>query len=127
MENEKQLVKEFWNEASCGENLYLKGNDEKASYRNQMSTRYELEPFIIPFAGFKNQKNKKVLEIGVGLGADHQMFAENGALLYGCDLTERAIEMTKKRFDLFNVTSKLEIADAENLPYQNDYFDTVYS
>ncbi len=27
MESNKQAVKDFWNEASCGEELYLKGAD----------------------------------------------------------------------------------------------------
>lgn len=127
MEKNKELVRDFWDEASCGENLYLKGEDDIAKYRNQMKIRYELEPYIIDFADFKNQTGKKVLEIGVGLGADHQMFAENGAVLHGCDLTPRAIEATKKRLELFDLTSNLRVADAENLPYENDNFDTVYS
>lgn len=127
MKNEKGLVKEFWNKAACGEDLYLKGIDEQEKFRNQLNLRYELEPFILPFADFENHKKKKVLEVGVGLGADHQMFAEGGAILYGCDLTERAVEMTKKRFDIFKLSSNLVVADAENLPYKNNFFDTVYS
>lgn len=127
MNKEKRLVKEFWNEASCGENLYLKGDNESTKYLNQMNERYRLEPFIIPFADFENQSNKKVLEIGVGLGSDHQKYAENGAILFGCDLTERAIEMTKNRFKLFSLSSDLKVADAENLPYEGNTFDTVYS
>jgi len=127
MEKNKELVRDFWDEASCGENLYLKGEDDIAKYKNQMKIRYELEPYIIDFADFKNQTGKKVLEIGVGLGADHQMFAKNGAVLHGCDLTKRAIEATKKRFELFNLTSNLKVADAENLSYEDESFDTVYS
>ena len=68
---EKKLVKDFWNEASCGEELYLKGFD-KDSYLNQSTIRYSLEPEIIEFAEFPKFKGKRTLEIGVGLGADHQ-------------------------------------------------------
>jgi len=71
--------------------------------------------------------NEKVLEIGVGLGADHQMLAESGADLQGCDLTPRAIEATKKRFELFNLKSELQVEDAENLTYEDESFDAVYS
>lgn len=127
MEENKQSVKDFWNEASCGEKLYMKGEDEIEKFENQLKVRYELEPFILPFAEFDKKKNQKVLEVGVGLGADHQMFAQNGADMYGCDLTERAIEMTKKRFDLLGLKSNLAVSDAENLPYENSYFDSVYS
>ncbi len=127
MNTEKQLVKDFWNEASCGEELYMKGDELRKQYENQLKIRYELEPFIPPFAQFDEQKGKKVLEIGVGLGADHQRFAEAGAILSGCDLTERAIENTGKRFELFGLKSDLRVADAENLPYADGEFDTVYS
>jgi ubiquinone/menaquinone biosynthesis C-methylase UbiE len=127
MENEKKLVKTFWNDASCGEELFLHGDSERSKFENQMKMRYELEPYILEFADFTNQRGKKVLEIGVGLGSDHQKFAENGADLSGCDLTERAINLTKNRFALFGLNSNLQVADAESLPYEDNSFDTVYS
>lgn len=127
MEQSKQLVKNFWNESSCGENLYLKGSDARMQFHNQLEKRYQLEPYILSFADFSACRNKKVLEIGVGLGADHQMFAENGAILSGCDLTERAIEHTSNRLKLLELSSTLEVADAEKLPYADQQFDLVYS
>lgn len=123
---EKKLVKDFWNEASCGEELYLKGFD-KDSYLNQSIIRYSLEPEIIEFAEFPKFKGKKTLEIGVGLGADHQKLAEHGAILSGIDLTPRAINHTKRRFELMGLNSDLQIADAENLPFEDNSFDAVYS
>ena len=127
MNNQKEAVLKFWDEASCGEELYLKGRDEQEQFSNQMKIRYELEPFIEAFAGFKESRKKKVLEIGVGLGADHQRFAENGAILYGCDLSARAVEKTRRRFNLLGLHSNLQVADTENLPYQSATFDLVYS
>lgn len=124
---EKILVKNFWNKASCGEELYLQGDSDHEAFISQSKKRYELEPYIVDFAEFASTKNKKVLEIGVGLGADHQYFAEAGAQLYGIDLTERAIFNTNKRMKLFNLVSDLNIGDAENLTYQDNMFDIVYS
>jgi 2-polyprenyl-3-methyl-5-hydroxy-6-metoxy-1,4-benzoquinol methylase len=86
---EKILVKNFWNKVSCGEELYFHGDSDEKAFIAQSKIRYELEPYIVNFADFASTKNKKVLEIGVGLGADHQCFAEAGAHLYGIDLTER--------------------------------------
>jgi 2-polyprenyl-3-methyl-5-hydroxy-6-metoxy-1,4-benzoquinol methylase len=123
MEKNKELVHDFWNDASCGENLYLHGDTPREAFNNQLTKRYELEPYIIDFADFAGSQGKKVLEIGVGLGADHQKFAESGAQLWGCDLTSRAIEYTQKRLELFSFSSTLQTADAENLPYENGFFD----
>src|SRR4051812_1190646 len=82
---EKQRVHDFWNEAACGEELYLDSTD-KAGYLAQAQARYQLEPYIADFARFDEMRGRKVLEIGIGLGADHQRFAEAGADLYGIDL-----------------------------------------
>ena len=50
MEIEKKDVKDFWNDGSCGENLYLT-NEEKDGYIAHSKKRYELEGFLIfPFA-----------------------------------------------------------------------------
>jgi ubiquinone/menaquinone biosynthesis C-methylase UbiE len=124
--SDKKAVHEFWEAAACGENLYLKSQD-KDDYHQQIKQRYELEPFILQFAEFDRYKGKDVLEIGVGLGADHQKLAEAGAILYGIDLTQRAIAHTHRRFDLLGLTSTLQVADAENLPFEDAMFDLVYS
>ena len=126
MDAAKQKVHEFWDEASCGEHLYLSGS-EKPSYIEQRRIRYELEPYIMEFAGFKTARDLDVLEIGVGLGADHQCFAEAGARLQGIDLTQRAIDYTKKRLELFDLRSDLQIGDAEDLVFGDEAFDVVYS
>ena len=122
----KREVHDFWNKASCGEQLYLSGS-EKSSYIEQGRIRCELEPYIIEFAAFNAARDLDVLEIGVGLGADHQRFAEAGARLHGIDLTQRAIDYTRKRLDLFDLQSDLQIGDAEDLVFGDEKFDVVYS
>jgi ubiquinone/menaquinone biosynthesis C-methylase UbiE len=126
MRDEKTEVKAFWNRASCGEEQLLP-SVEREGYDAQRAERYRLEPYIPDFAGFKRSNGLKTLEIGVGLGADHQSFAEGGADLRGIDLTPRAIEHTSRRFALFGLSSKLAQGDAENLPFADDTFDLVYS
>lgn len=127
MNADKTAVHDFWDAASCGEDLYLTGQTAREAFENQARVRYELEPYITDFAGFSQTNGQKVLEIGVGLGADHQQFAENGAILSGCDLTNRAIEHTRNRLAFFNLKSDLRQADAENLPFADGQFDLVYS
>jgi SAM-dependent methyltransferase len=119
-------VHDFWNSASCGEELYLRNRD-KAGYLAQSRRRYELEPFIPEFANAAKTRDRDVLEIGVGLGADHQLFAEAGSRLTGIDLTERAIDHVRHRFEAFGLHSDLRVANAERLPFPDQSFDLVYS
>jgi len=124
---EKQRVHDFWNKASCGEVLYL-SNCDKVGYQEQSNERYRLEgEMIFALARFRESKDLDVLEIGVGLGSDHQKFAEAGAALYGIDLTERAIDHTIARLSAFDLKSNLAVGDAENLSFPNNSFDQVYS
>ena len=122
----KEVVRAFWNEAACGEKLYL-GRTNSGAYDEQAKERYRLEPFIVDFADFAAWQGKRVLEIGVGLGADHERFARAGAQLWGIDLTGRAIAHTAGRLGARRLHSTLMVADAENLPFPDGSFDLVYS
>lgn len=124
--DDKSAVKDFWNAASCGESVLLPGFDQEG-YAEQAAARYQLEPYIAPFADFEASAGQDVLEIGVGLGADHERFAKAGANLSGIDLTPRAIEHTSRRLAHIGHSSALQVGDAENLPFPDASFDMVYS
>lgn len=122
----KKDVHDFWDDSSCGEELFLKSY-KKEDYEHEFNERYRLEPCIDKFMNFKSAYDKKILEIGVGLGADHQRFVEAGAITYGIDLTKRAIKNTERRLNLFNYQSNLSLGDSENIQYKDNFFDLVYS
>lgn len=122
----KEQVREFWDEAACGEELLLPAHDIDG-FATQAAERYRLEPYIIPFADFEGSSGLSVLEIGLGLGADHAKFAHAGAVLSGIALTPRAIEITKYRLALQSLESDVRVGDAEELPYGSNTFDVVYS
>ncbi len=126
MDTQKLAVREFWERAACGETLYLAAID-RAGYEAHAKARYALEPYILDFARFNEAVEKKVLEIGTGLGADHQAFAEARAELYGIDLTERALAHTKARLEAFGLSSRLSVGDAERLNFPDNFFDIVYA
>lgn len=121
-------VKNFWDQASCGE-VYAEGQDGlKQQYEAQAAARYKLEPYLAEFAQFSTAKGKDVLEIGVGMGADHQQLAQAGPKsLHGIDLTPRAIEHTKTRFGILGLSSTLAVGNAEKLDFKDESFDLVYS
>jgi len=125
-EDQKALVEKFWENDACGERLYLDKID-KESFIKHENIRYELEPYITDFADFSGYEGKTILEIGVGLGADHRQFAESGAICAGIDLTHKAIDITEKRLNAFDLKSDLSIGDAEALKFPDNTFDMVWS
>jgi ubiquinone/menaquinone biosynthesis C-methylase UbiE len=123
----KDSVRDFWNEKSCGE-VYARGSDLKEQLAEQAAQRYRLEPIIFRFADFKSGAGKDVLEIGVGMGADHLEWAKAGPrTLTGVDLTPRAIGFTSERLAAHGYRSDLRVADAEALPFEDERFDIAYS
>lgn len=70
---------------------------------------------------------KKVLEIGCGMGTHASMLARHGADLTAIDLTQRAIEATKRRFEVFNLKGNILRADAEKQPFADASFDFVWT
>src|SRR5689334_18162916 len=88
----KKAEREFWQEASCGEN-YARGETLEARFAAHSTARYALEPYIKEFAKFPEGRGRDVLEIGVGMGADHVEWAKAGPRsLSGVDFTHRAID-----------------------------------
>jgi SAM-dependent methyltransferase len=123
----KDRVREYWDAESCGE-VYATGPAENAALAEAARTRYALEPYIRAFADFPSGAGRDVLEIGVGMGADHAEWAMVGPRsLVGIDLTPRAIGFAQRFLAGQGLASRLETADAERLPFADASFDLVYS
>lgn len=126
-EVDKASVREFWDQAPCGE-IYAEGQSQEEGLRLQRQARFALEPYIPDFARFPEGKGKDVLEIGVGMGIDHLEWAKAGPrCLKGIDLTPKAVEYTQSRMRSLGFTPDVAVGDAEALPFSPDSFDLVYS
>lgn len=113
----KEQVRAFWEAEACGERY---GSE-------QDRIRYELEPQILALADFASGAGKRVLEVGVGMGADLLRWVDAGADATGVDLTERAVAITRRRLGEAGFDADVRVADAERLPFESDSFDIVYS
>lgn len=123
----KAEVLKFWDVASCGE-VYAEGLSAEQRLRSQAEARYRLEPYIRSFARFQDGTDRDVLEIGVGMGADHLEWARSRPRrLAGVDLTPRAVSWTTRRLATSGFASEVRAGDAENLPFADGSFDIVYS
>jgi SAM-dependent methyltransferase len=121
-----QRVRNFWAEAPCGE-VYARGESLAERLEAQARSRYQLEPYLRGFARFEDGRGADVLEIGVGMGADHVEWARAAPRsLAGVDFTRAAVDLTKKRLELNGFRSHLLVADAERLPFRDASFDLVY-
>ena len=125
--NLKERVRAFWQEHPCGTKFADAEPGSPRFYELVEEHRYTKEWHIPAAADFSSAAGLKVLEIGCGLGTDGAQFAKAGADYTGVDLTEAAVELARKRFEISNLPGKFQTADAENLEFADDSFDLVYS
>jgi ubiquinone/menaquinone biosynthesis C-methylase UbiE len=125
----KRHVQEYWENEPCDSRLGT--SREPSLYFEEIERkRYRLEPFIPDFADFGQEKAKRILEIGVGMGIDFWQWVKNNACPIGVDLTSQAVHFTRKLLDLRGVQPSaygLMQSDAEHLPFRDNSFHVVYS
>jgi len=130
VDRQKLQVRKQWNKNPCG----IRGIDPEISYGSSAffgavrKRRYEVDdPWIKEKIDFKSARGKKVLEIGYGMGTDLLTFRENGAKVYGVDITPEHYRLAKRNFALHHQKADLRLCDAAHLPFSAGSFDVVYS
>src|SRR6266576_1567856 len=123
----KERVRAFWQANPCGTKFADAEPGTRRFYELVEAHRYDKEWHIPAAADFAATRGLRVLEIGCGLGTDGAQFAKAGADYAGVDLTDAAIELARKHFELLGLRGDFRTADAENLDFADESFDLVYS
>ncbi len=126
-ENLKERVRAYWQANACGTKFTTAETGTREFFERVEAHRYGSEWHIPGAAGFADARGLRVLEIGCGLGTDGTGFARAGAIYTGVDLTDAAISLARRRFELENLPGEFRIADAERLDFADESFDIVYS
>ena len=79
---------------------------------------------LIDFAGLGT---KNVLEIGVGNGSHAQLLATHAGSFTGIDITDYAIQSTKKRIEVFGLTANITRMGTEHMAFKDSTFDFLWS
>ncbi|HRI03331.1 MAG TPA: class I SAM-dependent methyltransferase [Pyrinomonadaceae bacterium] len=130
MENE---IKDFWQMHPCGAELVGDLNEEtRAEYADFFARydafRYAKEPHILTNLDRIDFAGKRVLEIGLGQGADGEQIVRRGGIYSGADLTDESVKRVKMRFSLHDLSfDRIEQASALELPFDDNSFDIVFS
>jgi ubiquinone/menaquinone biosynthesis C-methylase UbiE len=69
----------------------------------------------------------RVLDVGTGTGSMATLFANMGCEVYAVDVAPRMLERAKMKAELLGVPLQLAVAIADNLPFDDDSFDVVFS
>jgi SAM-dependent methyltransferase len=131
MEPDIQTVQSYWNARPCNIRHSSQPIGTKEYFDEVEKRKYFVEPHIPEFARFERWKEKRVLEIGCGIGTDTINFARAGALITAVDLSDESIKLAKQRAAVFGLEDKITFyqANAEELSSRVpvEPYDLVYS
>ncbi|HEY5048990.1 MAG TPA: class I SAM-dependent methyltransferase [Rhizomicrobium sp.] len=89
---------------------------------------YGTQPHVLKALDGFNWKDRRVLEIGLGQGADSEQLISRGACWSGIDLTAEAVDRVSKRLGLRGLGyDVLAQASATAIPFRASHFDFVFS
>jgi len=126
-------IQSFWEVNPCGEAL-VDGLNQKsregyeAFFKRYDKYRYDRGGHILTCLDNINFEGKRVLEIGLGQGADSEQIIRRGGLWSGLDLTPESVSRVKMRLELKGLSyDDVKQGTALNNPYPDNHFDIVFS
>lgn len=122
-------VKKYWDDRPCNIRHSSKQLGSLEYFDEVSKKKFHVEPHILDFTTFPKWKGKKVLEIGCGLGTVGINFALNGADYTGIELSDKSLELTKQRFNVYGKDGNFYSGNSEQLSsfVPVEIYDLVYS
>jgi SAM-dependent methyltransferase len=130
---DEQTVQQFWQQHACGDaqvgGLHDRfGDDYEKFFSDYDRFRYGNERHLLACLDALNVAGKRVLEIGLGEGADSEQLIRRGAVWSGADLTAESIQRVRVRLALRGLPhEELRQGSVLRLPFADDSFDVVFS
>ncbi len=125
--------KKDWNKLALENHRYyivskkgqgINEDDFRQSGRENYQHLVKEDPLLQELLG--NVKDKRVLEIGCGVGRMTEFFAADFKEIYGVDIAEKMIELGRLR--LGHLTNLyLKATNGVHYPFDDSYFDLVFS
>jgi SAM-dependent methyltransferase len=130
---DEAVIEQFWQTHPCGD-MQVGGlvgsyaGDYEAFFADYDRFRYKREAHILRCLDRLDVGGKKLLEVGIGEGADAEQLIRRGARYSGLDLTMAAVVRTRTRFEL----RRLPFEDVRHgsvlgIPWPDESFDLVFS
>ena len=124
-------VKEYWDRRPCNIRHSPQPVGTKEYFDEVEARKYFVEPHIPRFVRFERWRDRRILEIGCGIGTDTVNFARHGARITAVDLSERSLEIARQRSSVYGVQDRVWFynGNAEELsrfvPVES--YDLIYS
>ena len=123
--------REYWRDNLDPDNLGKRNRSENFDLREELDYYFspEQEYALKKLWGSEGLRKKRILEIGSGMGVFALFLARQEADVYVVDIAPERLGFLRKQAKKYGLTDRIHIvtASAENLPFDSNYFDAVYT
>jgi len=125
----KKEIIDQWDNDPCGSHYAaLEGKTRFEWFKEVEQFRHEeFGPWMCETMEFSDHAGESVLEIGGGMGTDLVQFATAGAIVTDLDMSTEHLNLARENFELRNLEGTFIHGDAEDMPFDDNSFDLVYT
>lgn len=126
--SDKQLVavQQFWNEHIHDWKVAKSAAGTKAFFDEIEEYRFEKLHYLPKIVKFDGYPEKKVLDVGCGVGNDLSRFCKGGSEVFGIDIAPHSIELAIRNFSQRELSGDFRVMNGEHMSFPDDSFDVVY-
>lgn len=119
-------VRQYWDEHVHDWKIATHPAGSAEFFAETEAYRFEKLHYLPRIVNFDGYPDKRLLDVGCGLGNDLARFARGGASVTGVDLAPNAIALAKLNFSQRELPGQFHVMNGEALDFPDDSFDVVY-
>jgi|SRR6266481_3110956 len=123
----EERVREYWNGNPCDSELSGQDQFSREYFLDIERQRYQLQPHIPEILSKIDWREKRVLEVGAGVGTDARNIISRGSIYTGINVDRGSTEATERALRAFWLVGTALQRDATSLDFPDGTFDIVYS
>ena len=123
----QERVRAYWNDKPCDSELSDRERLSRDYFLDIERQRYELQPHILDILSRIDWGEKRVLEIGTGVGTDARQIIGKGGSYNGINVDRGSTDATVAALRAFSLPGIGTQGDATSLDFADNTFDVVYS
>jgi len=120
-----ELIREYWNKNPFEYQLSRSPLGTIDYFRDVESYYSKKYGYLKKYVNYNSFGRKKILEIGCGMGTHLVPLAKAGAIVTGVDISDLAVEMSKKNLEIRNLRAEVFRENGEVLNFDDNSFDCI--
>ena len=123
-----QAVRAYWNSRIHDLEMTDKPPGSKAFFQELDDYRFDKLAYLPNVIDFAAYRGRRLVEVGCGIGTDLVRFAKGGAATLGVDLSETALRLARRNFEVNDLgAGRFVLGDGSQLPLPDRSVDVLYA